>query len=589
MQNDGGQEAKREIVAQTFTTTGGSPALKAFVSESEGQSRASDKGGTMSKLSLCRAICLVTVFFALGVIGAPAQTASIGRAQGGTGPRPDVEGILSPAPIFTTLFTFGNADGGTPLAGLVQGTDGNLYGTTAGGGVNSSGICAGYGGDCGTVFRITAAGALTTLYNFCAQTNCTDGAAPNAALVQASDGNFYGTTLYGGGNKNCGYGSCGTAFRMTPGGELTTLYSFCSQTTGLPAGECSDGFFPQGLVQATDGNFYGMTMGGGFYGESWYGGGTIFRITPAGALTTLYDFCSQPGCTDGNDPSGGLVQATDGNLYGTTWDGGANGVGTVFMITPGGTLTTLHSFDGSDGDYPSSGVVQGTDGNFYGTTARGDTIFKMTPWGKLTTLGGACCYLYSGLVRASDGNFYGTTYVGGANNNPDCQGNGCGSLFEITPAGTLTTLYNLCSQTSCADGAMPLAGLVQATNGNLYGTTIGGALNDCQWDYWGCGTVFSLDVGLGPFVKTLPTSGPVGTPVVILGNNLEDATAFSFNGTAATFTVVSDTEIETTVPGEATTGEVQVTTFTDTLTSNVPFQVTKPCVTGPGCMLPMGR
>jgi uncharacterized repeat protein (TIGR03803 family) len=485
----------------------------------------------MSKLSLWRTICLACVFCTVEVIGSPAQT-------------------------FKTLLSFNGTDGAGPATVLVQGTDGNFYGTTGGGGANSA----------GTVFKTTPGGTLTTLYNFCAQTNCTDGYAP-AGLVLAPNGNFYGTTEWGGtgDNANCtgnGQIGCGTVFEITAAGNFITLHSFAG----------SEGSAPNGLVRATSGNFYGTTSQGGAHSA-----GTVFKTTPGGTLTTLYNFCSQPNCTDGGGPSGTqtlatLMQATDGNFYGTTWAGGANGVGTVFKITTGGTLTTLHSFgNGTDGAYPNSGVVQATDGNFYGTTSRGDTIFKMTPGGVLTTLTSDCCYLYAGLIQATDGNLYGTTYFGGAAppNCPTFVGNlPCGSVFKITLKGALTTLYSFCPQTPCTDGAAPLAGLVQATNGNFYGTTsAGGANND--------GTVFSLSVGLGPFVETLPTSGMVGTAVIILGNNLTGATSVTFNGTPAKFTVVSSsTEIKTTVPSGATTGKVKVTTPSGTLTSNQTFRVT---------------
>jgi uncharacterized repeat protein (TIGR03803 family) len=189
-------------------------------------------------------------------------------------------------------------------------------------------------------------------------------------------------------------------------------------------------------------------------------------MTPSGAVATLYSFCSESGCTDGEDPEG-LVQATDGDLYGTTYLGGPNGGGTVFKITLGGVLTTLHSF---------------------------------------------------------------------------------------------------CAQSGCTDGTHPYSVLVQDTNGSFYGTTFRGGAN-------GWGMAFSLSVGLGPFVETQPTSGSVGTVVTILGNNLTGTTGVGFNGAPATFSVVSDTEIQTIVPARATTGIVQVTTPGGVLNSNVAFQV----------------
>src|ERR1017187_7278165 len=408
--------------------------------------------------------------------------------------------IALPAQTLTTLYTFcsqtGCPDGDGPHAGLVQATNGDLYGTTWGGGVNGQ----------GTVFKITQGGTLTTLYSFCSQTNCTDGTGPYAGLVQAANGDFFGTTSNG----------YDTVFKITPGGTLTTLYSFCSQTN------CTDGATPYaGLVQAANGDLYGTAYNGGANGDL----GTVFKITPTGTLTTLYSFCSQSGCTDGAHPAGGLVQAANGNFYGTTESGGrAHGGGTVFKITPGGTLTTLYRF------CSQSGCPDGSDP-------------------------------VAGVVQAADGDFYGTTSGGGASNG--------GTIFKITPGGTLTTLYSFCAQGAfpyCTDGARPVAGLVQDTNRDFYGTTAGGGSNND-------GTVFRLSVGLGPFVKIRPPYGNVGAAVKILGTNLTGAASVSFNGTAAVFTVVSSSEITTTVPAGASSGKVQVITPSGTLSSNASFLV----------------
>jgi uncharacterized repeat protein (TIGR03803 family) len=455
---------------------------------------------------------------------------------------------------FTVLASFNGTDGLVPYAGLVQATNGDLYGTTYYGGANNN--CAPFDG-CGTVFKITPSGTLTTLYSFCSKSGCPDGSEPSAGLVQATNGDLYGTTNYGG--ANCAPYGCGTVFKITPSGTLTTLYSFCSKTG------CTDGYNPYaGLVQASNGDLYGTTL----YGAGTYGyGGTVFKITPSGTLTTLYSFCSKSGCTDGSEPYAGLVKAANGDLYGTTFNGGANSEGTVFKITPSGTLTTLYSFCSqsgcTDGNRPVAGLVQATNGDLYGTTNSdgaeytGGTVFKITPSGTLTTLYSFCSQSQcpdgqgpGGLVQATDGNLYGTTLSGGAYS--------VGTVFEITPSGALTTLYSFCYQTNCTDGEDP-NGLVQATNGDLYGTTEG--------------TVFSLYVGLGPFVETLPTSGKVGATVKILGTNLTGATSVSFDGTGAVFEVVSSSEITTTVPTDATTGTVQVVTPNGTLSSNVPFRV----------------
>ena len=213
-----------------------------------------------------------------------------------------------------------------------------------------------------------------------------DGADP-IGLIQGRDGNFYGATQNGGENMGRdGTNFVGTLFKLTPRGTLTTLYSFCSRA------KCTDGADPQGLIQGRDGNFYGTTSAGGANER-----GTVFKLTAAGKLTTLYSFCSKPNCADGAYPLAGVIQGRDGNFYGTTSGGGPNpnlvkdGPGTVFKITPTGALTTLYSFTGgSDGATPEAGLIQGRDGNFYGSTdSDGDssgTVFKITPSGKLTSL-----------------------------------------------------------------------------------------------------------------------------------------------------------------------------------------------------------
>jgi uncharacterized repeat protein (TIGR03803 family) len=445
--------------------------------------------------------------------------------------------VASPAQTFATLVNFNGSNGTAPdYECLVQGIDGNFYGTTAWGGAN--GGAYGYG----TIFKITPSGALTTLYSFAG----TDGSLPYTGLVQATNGYFYGTT-YGGGVN--GYG---TIFKITPSGTLTTLYSFAGSDGVQPFG---------GLVQGTDGNFYGTTFYGGFYGGA-NGYGTVFKITPSGRLTTLYSFAGN----DGKYPAAGLIQATSGSFYGTTEFGGANDYGTIFKITPGGTLTTLYSFAGVDGGIPAASLVQARNGNFYGTTYSGGvgygTVFKITPSGTLETLysfaGTSASNPASGLIQATNGSFYGATQNGGSNN---CS-LGCGTIFEITPGGTLTILIDF----GGINGAQPIGGLVQGTDGTFYGTTDGGGSI-------GRGTVFSLALGLGPFVKTLHTSGKVGTAVKILGTNLTGATMVSFNGTVSLFAVISPSEITTTVPVGATTGTVKVMTPGGPLFSDVAFRV----------------
>jgi uncharacterized repeat protein (TIGR03803 family) len=409
---------------------------------------------------------------------------------------------VTPTGKLTTVYSFKGSDGAKPAAGLALGTDGNFYGTTQYGGASTK--CS---SGCGTVFQITPGGTLTTLHSFV----YTDGAYPETSLVQGTDGKFYGTT------NNAGPNGYGTAFSITSGRAFKLLHGF-----GVPPG--GNIAYPSALVQATDGNFYGTSYEGGL------ALGTVFKMTPGGTVTTLYEFCST-GCTgDGYHPSASLIQATDGNFYGTTSAGGVNNDGTVFELSPeprsgcpsgsntgnGWCETTLHSFDGTDGYYPVSPVVQATDGNFYGTTYEGGT-------GKTSPVG---------------------------------------TVFKLTPEGMLTTLHSF----DISDGSYVDGGLVQYTGGAFYGVTYqGGKSSD--------GTVFTLGVGLGPFVETVPTSGTEGTEIIILGTNLTGATEVSFNGTVAKFTVVSSSEITTTVPVGAKTGTVEVTIPSGTLNSNVAFRV----------------
>jgi len=350
----------------------------------------------------------------------------------------------------TTLYSLagGSGDGATPWAGLLQGSDGNFYGTTADAGAS------GYG----TIFRVTASGAESLLYSFGGGTS--DGATPLGALIQGNDGNFYGTTNIG------GSGGYGTVFVITPSGTESVLYSF--------AGGSSDGANPwAGLTQGSDGNFYGTTTAGGANGE-----GTVFMITPSGAETVLYSFAGGSG--DGAAPYGTLIQGSDGNFYGTTYSGGTSNLGTVFKITASGAETIVYSFAGgsSDGAHPWAGLVQGNDGNLYGTTLYGGpfgegSLFRLTPSGTETVLhffagaGGDGAAPVASLLQASDGNFYGTTYTGGTTNQ--------GTVFQLTLGGTETILYSF-GAAGVGDGALPPGALIQGSDGNLYGTAqTGGA------------------------------------------------------------------------------------------------------------------
>jgi uncharacterized repeat protein (TIGR03803 family) len=516
------------------------------------------------------------------------------------------------------LHSFDLADGADP-AGMIQGSDGNFYGTTFENG--PTGL--------GTVFKLTASGTLTTLYAFGSLAG--DGVAPSGGLIQGSDGNFYGTTAGGGANADA-IGAGGTVFKITPSGVLTTLYSFCGQSH-VTDGElyCTDGQNPSaGVIQGSDGNFYGTTSLGGANGsgnppgkpttshDSF--GGTAFKLTPSGTLTTLYSFCSQGGtaCTDGSEP-GGLIQGSDGNFYGTTLYGGANGSaapsggGTAFKLTPSGTRTTFHMFcsqggiNCTDGVAPASGLIQGSDGNFYGTTLgggagagkdgggngadAGGTVFRLTPSGRLTTLRSFCGGSFpactggwnpSGVIQGSDGDLYGTTAFGGANESAPLAG----TVFRLTSSGILTSLYSFCSVVSnqeCSDGSSP-SGVIQGSDGDLYGTTTGGGL--------GVGTVFELSPPPGPeHIKVIPpkltlkaepnatasasvTIQNMGTvPVTVNISDPKHAPPFSASGCGSSITIGAGDDYQVTItysPTNSTTSKEKSDSITVKAISNDP-------------------
>jgi len=374
---------------------------------------------------------------------------------------------IASAQTFTSLVSFDYTNGAYPFYGsLTPDSNGNLYGTTFLGGNTAL----------GTVFEVSAAGELTTLYNFCSQNDCADGFTPYGGLVLGADGNLYGTTASGGTNFD------GTVFQLTPAGVLTTIYNFCSQTN------CADGGTPQtGLTVSKNGTLYGTTSFGGANSV-----GTIFSVTPTGTFTVLHSFCSEANCADGDLVYSALLAASNGTLYGTTNLGGTNNWGTVFSITPVGKFTTLHTFAYTDGAGPIGGLVQATNGNLYGTTEAGGktdsgTVFQLAKGNKFTTIYNFCAKTYCadgaapfGTLLAAQGNLFGTAAAGGSN--------GWGSVFEITPAGVLTTLHSF----SETDGAEPFAGLTLGANGDLYGTTYNGGDLSCTTPPLGCGTVFSI-------------------------------------------------------------------------------------------------
>jgi uncharacterized repeat protein (TIGR03803 family) len=366
------------------------------------------------------------------------------------------------------LHAFQGADGWGPYCPLVQGTDGNFYGTTVfGGGVSLTNVY-GLPAGSGTVFRMTPEGALTTLVSIESQNSF-----PPGVLVLGNDGEFYGTTgldLSPNGDGGFGYG---TVFRLTRDGALSTLVAF----------KKSDGSGPNALVQGKDGSLYGTTKTGGNLSlQGGSGSGTVYKVTTTGMLTTLVKFND----INGSFPQG-IVQGQDGNFYGTTLFGGAYGMGTFFKVTPSGALTTLRSFNFNPWATAQHGVVQGNDGNFYGVTnpvseSYPGTVFRMTPAGLLTTLFSfdrEVGYPSFPPIQAKDGNLYGTT--GFFFRTESFQG----VVYKITPDGTTTTLLSL-------DGLDTAYGvsLALGSDGNLYGTATGS--NRSIDDGYGPGAIFRV-------------------------------------------------------------------------------------------------
>ncbi len=463
--------------------------------------------------------------------------------------------ISAQAQTFSYLADFNGANGASPEGSVVQATDGNFYGTTDIGGANGE----------GTVFRMTPSGDVSTIYSFCSQPKCADGAFPFAAPILGSDGNLYGATAGGGSDAAYIFGS-GVIYKMTLDGKITVLHIFC---LSLP---CTDGQSPMGLTLASDGNFYGATDVGGKYA-----GGVVFQLSPAGKFKLLYTFCSRANCADGETPFSPPIEGHDGNFYGAAYGGGTRGGGVVYELTALGVYKVLYNFCNAGFEICHTGadpfsIVQSANGNFYGTTAYGGryasqftagggTVFELTSTNQyiqLASFDNTHANPAGGLTLASDGNFYGVAQ--------DDSPNLSGTIFKITPEGAVTSLHNFFGN---ENGYAALGPLFQATDGNFYGTTIYGP------GIGGFGTIYRLSNDLSPLVEPVPAAGRVGKKVIILGNNLTGSTGVKFNGKAATFTVVSDTEITATVPSGATTGKISVVTPSETLNSNPQFVVTK--------------
>jgi uncharacterized repeat protein (TIGR03803 family) len=332
------------------------------------------------------------------------------RPSGGTDNGKGIVFRLTPKGVLSIVRIFShNSDGRYP-ATLAVGPNGNLYGTTSGGG-NTSGQCGTFG--CGTIFVISQSGTLSTIHVF----DFSDGFNPIGGLLLASDGNFYGTTAGG------GLDGRGTIFRLTPAGKLTTVYSF---TGG------NDGALPGPLMQASNGKLFGPAADGAT------GSGTIFEITLDGTFTTIHNFFGQP---DGFLPNGSLVQAKNGDLYGLTAGGGKDQDGSFFLLSPNGqTCQKLYDFTGgADGNEPLLGLLLGANGNFYGSDDEGGanglgTLFEITPKGALTTLhsfDGTDGAQVFALMQATNGTFYGTTTFEGSNSK--CMDAfGCGTAFSLS-------------------------------------------------------------------------------------------------------------------------------------------------------------
>jgi uncharacterized repeat protein (TIGR03803 family) len=344
---------------------------------------------------------------------------------------------LTAAGTLTTLHDFGGPDGARPHGKLLQTPDGYLWGVTSGGGASSE----------GTIFRISPLGTFATVHSFAGGAA---GSSPMAGLALGLDGNLYGTTAYG------GTYDYGTIFRVTPAGAVTILHSFIGY----------GGDYPDSILErAPDGSFYGTTAG------FRTGCGSVFHITTAGAFQTVREFSSGSPETNGCEVNG-VTLGADGNLYGTSWYGGASNYGTVFKLTTAGVLTTLHSFtSGDDGDGPECRLLLASDGNFYGTTA-GDssqlTVFKVTAAGEYSVLDSSIdgTEARAGLIQGGNGLLYGAATSGGAGSN--------GIVFSVSLAGESATVHTFAGS---SDGSFPVGTLAQGALGELYGTTTGKAAN----------------------------------------------------------------------------------------------------------------
>jgi uncharacterized repeat protein (TIGR03803 family) len=406
---------------------------------------------------------------------------------------------------------------------MAQGRDGNVYGITTTGGTSNL----------GTVFRITPSGGYTQLYSF----DGPHGSTPVGGLTLGADGNLYGTAEEGGAN---GFGSI---FKITPAGVYTDIYDFTGNADGgLPVAP---------LIIGADGNFYSTTHLG-----------VVYKISPTGVFKVVAKIPLES--------YGPLLLARNGSYYGVTEFAGTLTDGSIYRVT-GSTSTVLFNFDGPHGSFPIGGLVEGSDGNLYGTTTAGGTandgvIFRITPTGTYSVVFNfdhkqpALGYqAYAGLIAGNDGNLYGATIWGGANGN--------GVIFKMTTGGAYSVLYSFDAPTGVGAYATP----IEHTNGKIFGLLKRGGVA-------GDGAIFDFGAGLPRFVLLNSNVGPVGKTVGILGTGFATASSVTFNGTPASFHVISNTYMTATVPsGE--TGFVTVTTSSGTLISSKLFKVI-PQITG---------
>ena len=389
----------------------------------------------------------------------------------------------------TVLYTFtGGLDGGNANSGLIRDSSGNLYGTATNGGTANLGV----------VYKVDKSHNETVLHNF---TGTPDGSYPFTGMVRDSAGNLYGTTQLG------GAANLGAVYKLDTSGHESVLYSFPG-----PA----DGSLPDaGVTADSSGNLYGTTYNGGPANA-----GVVYKLDTTGHETLVYTFM---GGTDGSNPYAGVTRCPDGNLYGTTFFGGAANMGIVYEVDTAGHYSLLHSFTGgADGGHPYAGVTCGTAGTLYGTTVFGGNtvacpaqsplpggcgvVFKLDAASQETASQETVLYTFmggtdggypdAGVILDSAGNLYGTTTNGGTDN---CY-LGCGVVFKLNAAGQQTVLYSFMGGTG--DGGNPNAGVIRDSAGNLYGTAGGGSAHR--------GVVFKLNAAGQETVLYSFTGGPDG-------------------------------------------------------------------------------